>query len=159
VTTDYDFADRLAIPTGAFPNYLALLAEKMAYRSHPVYYRTHVMPIMTAPGATCPAATVLALGVPSFWSQSGAGVNWWAMPVNLGQHYTVNISFSVMGSIMAAGQINEGICSAFAILDSFTAPVPVVFSFTATGNDFLLIELNAGGGLGVVSYTIRVTSP
>lgn len=44
-TSDYSFADRLAIPHGAAANYVVRWVELVAYRSHPPYYRVYVSPI------------------------------------------------------------------------------------------------------------------
>lgn len=41
-TVDYGFADLIAIPHGALPNYRVLFVESVIYRSHDPYYRVHV---------------------------------------------------------------------------------------------------------------------
>ena len=46
---DWSFADTIAVPTGAVPNYQVLLTEQMLWRRQAVYYRTLVSSLVGPP--------------------------------------------------------------------------------------------------------------
>ena len=65
---DYGFADLLCIPTGSPPNFQALYVERVAWRSHPPYFRVYVRnwPFVTSAGSLALGYSLggsLALGV------------------------------------------------------------------------------------------------
>jgi hypothetical protein len=79
-TYDFSYSDLIAVPNGIPPNFQVLEVQKMAYKSHPVYYRAVVRPNATFPPISgcfgCPLS-------PSMWRVSWAGAGF-ADPFNAG---------------------------------------------------------------------------
>lgn len=101
---DWDFADRLAVPTGSAANYMALWSESMLWRAQALYYRTLVMPLApgpTPPGPTCLLAKLMASGMSYSSVLAGGTTAWFYLPIVAGPWH-VNVSI-VPGHLFLTG--------------------------------------------------------